>query len=142
MLIFKAGIGFVLYLVFPLPLPRINSMTELIFTRNRFCGISLTGVSKSLKNLGSGQVPSTHPSTGQSHSFCHRHALQKQNTGNSKQIFPEKEYRGLSPNFHIHVSVRGLYIPTIGLPILLEEIHVDLSWNYVINRSQTNECGN
>ena len=22
-----------------------------------------------------------------------------------KQIFPEKEYRGLSPNFHIHVSV-------------------------------------
>jgi hypothetical protein len=39
-----------------------------------------------------------------------------------KQIFPEKEYRGLSPNFHIHVSVGELYIPTMGLPILLEEI--------------------
>jgi hypothetical protein len=40
----------------------------------------------------------------------------------SKQIFPEKEYRGLSPRFHIHASVSDLYIPTIGLPILLEEI--------------------
>ncbi len=49
-------------------------------------------------------------------------ALQRQNTDISKQIFPEKEYRGLSPNFHILVSVRDLYIPTIGLPILLEEI--------------------
>ena len=25
-------------------------------------------------------------------------------------------------NFHIHVSVRELYIPTMGLPFLLEEI--------------------
>ncbi len=48
--------------------------------------------------------------------------LQRQNTEISKQIFPEKEYRRLSPNFHIHVSVRDLYIPIIGLPILLEEI--------------------
>ncbi len=48
--------------------------------------------------------------------------LQRQNAENWKQIFPEKEYRGLSPNFHIHVSVRELYIPTIGLPVLLEEI--------------------
>ncbi len=42
----------------------------------------------------------------------------------SKKIFPEKEYRGLSPNFQIHASVSDLYIPTIGLPlpILLEEI--------------------
>ncbi len=40
---------------------------------------------------------------------------------NSKQIFPEKELRGLSPNFHIRVSVIDLYIPTIGLPILLQE---------------------
>ncbi len=44
------------------------------------------------------------------------------NTKISKQIFPEKEYRGLGPNFHIHASVSDLYIPTIGLPILLEEI--------------------
>jgi hypothetical protein len=35
-----------------------------------------------------------------------------------KQIFPEKELPGLSPNVHIHVSVSDLYIPTIGLPIL------------------------
>jgi hypothetical protein len=26
----------------------------------------------------------------------------------------------LSPNFHIHVSVRDLYIPSIGLSILLQ----------------------
>jgi hypothetical protein len=31
------------------------------------------------------------------------------------------ELRGLSPNFHIHVSVSDLYVPTIGLPILLQE---------------------
>ncbi len=49
-------------------------------------------------------------------------ALQRQNTKISKQIFPEKEYRGLSPNFHIHASVSDLYFPTIGLSILLKEI--------------------
>jgi hypothetical protein len=67
--------------------------------------------------------------------FSFRSTLQKQNTEISKQIFPEKEY----PNFHIHVSVRDLYIPTISLPILLEEIcTVDRSWDY-INRSQTQD---
>jgi hypothetical protein len=51
------------------------------------------------------------------------HALQRHSTENSKQIeiFLEMELRGLSPNFHIHVSVSDLYIPTIGLPILLPE---------------------
>ncbi len=48
--------------------------------------------------------------------------LQRQNTEISKQIFPDKEYRGLSPSFQIHASVCDLYIPTIGLPILLEEV--------------------
>jgi hypothetical protein len=48
--------------------------------------------------------------------------LQRQKTEISKQIIAEEEYRGLSPNFHIHVSVSDLYIPTIGLPILLVEI--------------------
>ncbi len=52
----------------------------------------------------------------------HQFALQRQNTEISKQIFPEKEYRGLSPNFHIQKSVSDLYITMIGLPILLEEI--------------------
>jgi len=49
-------------------------------------------------------------------------ALQRQNAENLKQIFLEKEYRGLSPNFHIHVSVSELYIPTMGLHVLVEEI--------------------
>ncbi len=48
--------------------------------------------------------------------------LQRQNAENLKHIFPEKEYRGLSPNFHIHVSVSELYILTMGLPVLLEEV--------------------
>jgi hypothetical protein len=37
--------------------------------------------------------------------------LQRQNAENFKQIFPEKEYRGLSPNFHIYVFLSELYIP-------------------------------
>jgi hypothetical protein len=44
--------------------------------------------------------------------------LQRHNTEN---VFPEKKLRSLSPNFHIHVSVSDLYIPTISLPILLQE---------------------
>ncbi len=51
-----------------------------------------------------------------------RYKLQRKNAENLKQIFPEKDYRGLSPNFHIHVSVSDLYTPTMGLPFLLEEI--------------------
>ncbi len=69
------------------------------------------------------------------------YALQRQNTEISKQIFPEKEYRVLSPNFHIHASVSDLYLCTIGLPILLEEICRPIPWDF-INRSQTHECGN
>jgi hypothetical protein len=46
---------------------------------------------------------------------------EKTHTGNSKQIFPEKEMLGLSPNLHIHVSVSDFYIPKIGLPIQLQE---------------------
>jgi hypothetical protein len=34
----------------------------------------------------------------------------KKKCRNLKQIFPEKEYRGFSPNFQIHVSVSELYI--------------------------------
>ncbi len=47
--------------------------------------------------------------------------LQRHNNENSKQIFTEKELRGLSPNFYIHVSVSDYYIPMIGLLILLQE---------------------
>jgi hypothetical protein len=47
--------------------------------------------------------------------------VQRHNNENLKQIFPEKELHGFSPDFQIHVSVSDLYIPTIGLPILLQE---------------------
>jgi hypothetical protein len=36
-------------------------------------------------------------------------------------VFPEKELRGLSPNFHIHVSVNDLYIPRDGPHIFLQQ---------------------
>ncbi len=36
-------------------------------------------------------------------------------------VFLEKELRGLSHNFHIHVSVSDLYIPTICPPIFLQQ---------------------
>jgi hypothetical protein len=48
--------------------------------------------------------------------------LQRTNGENLKQIFPEKELRGHCPNFHIHVSLSDLCIPTNGLLILLQEI--------------------
>jgi hypothetical protein len=35
--------------------------------------------------------------------FANNATLHRHNTKHSKQIFPEKELRGLSPNFHIHV---------------------------------------
>jgi hypothetical protein len=35
-------------------------------------------------------------------------------------VFPEKELCDLNPNFHIHVSVRYLYIPRIGPHIFLQ----------------------
>ncbi len=54
-------------------------------------------------------------------SYLHNTILQRHNTENLKQIFLEKELRGLSLNYHIHVSVSDLHIPTIGLPILLQE---------------------
>jgi hypothetical protein len=52
---------------------------------------------------------------------ANNNTLQRHNTENSKQIFPEKELFGLSLNFHIHVSVSDIYITTIGLPVLLQE---------------------
>jgi hypothetical protein len=40
----------------------------------------------------------------------YRSALQRHNADNSKQIFPEKELRGLSRNFLIFVSVSDIHI--------------------------------
>jgi hypothetical protein len=50
-------------------------------------------------------------------SLVSRYTLQRHTTENSKQIFPEKELHGISPNFHTYVSVSDLYISMIGLPI-------------------------
>jgi hypothetical protein len=47
--------------------------------------------------------------------------LQRHKTEILNQMFPEKELRGYSPNSYIHVSVIDLYVPLIGLPILLQE---------------------
>jgi hypothetical protein len=66
--------------------------------------------------------------------------LQSTYTENSKQLFPEKELHGPSPNFHIHVPVSDLYIPTFDLPILLQK-YADQSWENIIG-SQTHEYGN
>ncbi len=35
-------------------------------------------------------------------------------------VLPENKLRDLSPNFHFHVSVSNLYIPTIGPPTFLQ----------------------
>ncbi len=45
-----------------------------------------------------------------------RSQVQTHSAENSKQILPEKELRG-----YIHVSVSDLYIPLIGLSILLQD---------------------
>ncbi len=50
-------------------------------------------------------------------------------------LFPEEELRGLSPNFHIHVSVIDLYIARIDPHIFLQQKRLEY-----INRSQTREC--
>jgi hypothetical protein len=47
--------------------------------------------------------------------------LHRHKTKNLKQILPEKELCGLSPNLHIHLYLRDFYILTIGLFILLQE---------------------
>jgi hypothetical protein len=59
---------------------------------------------------------------------------------NPLYVFPEKELRGLSPTFNIHVSLSDLYIPRIGPHIFMQQNRqTDPSYKY-INRSQTHEC--
>jgi hypothetical protein len=65
--------------------------------------------------------------------------LQQYNLKNSKQIFPEKELRGHSQNFNIHVSMSDLCVLMIDLPILLQEIGVPILGIYNIIRSQTHD---
>jgi hypothetical protein len=56
--------------------------------------------------------------------------LQRTNIENLKQTFPEKELLGHNPNFHIRVSVSDIYIPTVDLAILLQEI-CEQSWECI-----------
>ncbi len=60
--------------------------------------------------------------------------------GNSVYIFLFWELRGLSPNFHIHVSKSDLYIPRL-VHIFPPAEKSEPSWEYII-RSQTHECWN
>jgi hypothetical protein len=69
---------------------------------------------------------------------CKETIPKTRNKYSQKYGFPEIKLSGFSPNFHIHVSVSDLHIPTIGLPILLQE---NRWWEYV-NRSQIDESGN
>ncbi len=68
--------------------------------------------------------------------------LQRQNTENWKQIFPEKELSCLSPNFHIHVLYMwAIFIVYSQSAYSATGKYVDGSWEY-INRSQKHGCGN
>jgi hypothetical protein len=54
-------------------------------------------------------------------------------------LFPKQNYNVLSPSSFTHISVRDLYIPMIGLPILLQPN----MWILGIYKSlNTHECGN
>jgi hypothetical protein len=79
--------------------------------------------------------PPTYPLPDSFFSLCRlpTRTLQRNYAENSKQVFSEKELLGLSPHFHVHVSLSNLYIPTIHLPA---GKYVDQSWKY-INRTQT-----
>ncbi len=57
-------------------------------------------------------------------------------------VFSEKELRGLSPNFHIHVSISDLFIPTLSPPIFMQHNRQTDQGNICINRSQKHECRN
>ncbi len=68
------------------------------------------------------------------------HPLQRQNAENLKQIFPEKDYRGLSPNSTFMCLWSNYIFPRWSCRFCWRK-YVDRSWDY-INRSQTHECGN
>jgi hypothetical protein len=63
---------------------------------------------------------------------------------NRIHVFPEKELRGLSPKFHIHVSVSDFNLPKIDPHIFPQQNRQTNCGNilYCMIRSQTHECGN
>ena len=56
--------------------------------------------------------------------FCGSHPMHCKE--NPIYVLPEKKLRGLSPNFHIHVSVSVLYSPRIGLHISSSRIGIPI----------------
>jgi hypothetical protein len=57
-------------------------------------------------------------------------------------VFLFWELRGLSPNFHIHVSVSNLYINRIGPHIFMQQNRLIDCWNIEItHRHMTVEIG-
>ncbi len=56
-------------------------------------------------------------------------------------VFPEKELRGLCPNFHIRMPVSDLYIPKISPHIFLQQNRQTHRLK-TLYKSQTHECGN
>jgi hypothetical protein len=66
--------------------------------------------------------------------------LQRQNAENLKQLFPEKEYRGLSP-ISTFMCLWANYIFPRWVCLFYWKKYVDWSCEY-INRSKTHECGN
>jgi hypothetical protein len=55
-------------------------------------------------------------------------------TENPMCVFPELKLRGLIPNSNIHISMGDLYIPIVGLLILLQPNRQTDPGN-IINRS-------
>jgi hypothetical protein len=53
--------------------------------------------------------------------FLWRNTVSSHSKENPIYVFLFWELRGLSPNFHIHMSVSDLYIPTIGPHISLQQ---------------------
>jgi hypothetical protein len=119
-------------------LPHSCVCERFIYSQDRFTNISCSRIGRSIlgiyKSLTDTRIwkLGLWPRNSFSGSICFKISLlvfcsaettlQRQNAENLKQIFPEKEYRGLSPYFHIHVSVSELHIPSMGLPLLLEEV--------------------
>jgi hypothetical protein len=66
--------------------------------------------------------------------------LQRHNTENSKEIFPEKEMPASVPISHSCVRERFIFSQDRSVYSAAGK-YVDLSWKY-INLSQTHECGN
>jgi hypothetical protein len=58
-----------------------------------------------------------------------KYTLQRHETENSKQIFPEKELRSAISTF---MCLRAIYIPMIDLPIIAAGKYVDRSWKYIV----------